>query len=83
MTAMALFQDKAKIGLKSGVYSSSRALVRSWAGLSRQIRGLLYTYIRVILPPKTGLGDRRSIGLMFFYRDKPIYLVLSLLLVWP
>ena len=82
-TVIALIRDEANIGLKSGVYSSSRALVRSWAGLSRQIRGLLYTYIRVIFPPKTGLGDRRSIGLMFFYRDKPIYLVLSLLLVWP
>ena len=51
-TVMALIRDKAKIGLKSGVYSSSRAQVRSssWAGLSRQIGGLVYTCIGVIFP---------------------------------
>ena len=33
-----------------GVYGSSRALVRSWTALSRQIRGLVYTYTGVIFP---------------------------------
>ena len=53
---MALIGDQAKIVLKSEVCSSSRALVRSWAGLSREIRGLVYTCIGVIFPTCDRVG---------------------------
>ena len=44
--------------------------MRSWAWLSREIRGLVYMCIpgRHYFPDsKTGLGDRRPIGLSVFF----------------
>ena len=62
---MALSGEKAKNGLKSGrVRQQQGALVRSWAGRSRRIRGLvLYVDRRYFPDLKTGLGDGEQICL--------------------
>ena len=60
-----------------------RQLVRSWAGLSRQIRGVVYTCTGVIPDLiKTGLGiGGKSVLPCFFSRGNTICQVLFLL--WP
>ena len=67
-TVMALLRDKAKIGLKSGVYSSSRGLVCS-RGLGCHVKlGVLYIRAQALFSRlRTVLGDRRPVGLICFF----------------